>query len=247
MNLQRGLARRLADGLEERVHVLELLREGDAQLAEQRLVVVEDLAGLAERQRGLLAAVVHGSGHAVIEVGEVDLVRERLDVGIEILDHVVLGVAGQARDVDDAQRGHAHAGSVGAGQLSVDVIVAADVLGLHGDVRILGLERLDLPEQRLLVGTGEGMPEHDFRGLIRRDGRVDFSQRGAGKQHQRSQEQCDEILHGNISFSFFRLVAVGSGTKISIRHLTFCPMSVLNYTRIPSICQLFLFNLGHFD
>ena len=203
MNLQRGLARRLADGLEERVHVLELLREGHAKLGEQRLVIVEDLTGLAKRQRGLLAIVVHGGGHAVIEIGEIDLVGERFDIGIEILHHIVLRVAGQARHVDDAQRGDAHAGSVRAGEFRVDVVVAADVLGLHGDVGILRLERLDLGEQRGLVIAGEGMPEHDFRGLIRRDGWIDFSQRGAGKQHQRSQDQCDELLHGNISFSCF--------------------------------------------
>ena len=195
MNLQRGLAGRLGNSLEERVHVLQLLREGHAQLIEQRLVVVEDLTGLTERQSGLLAAVVHGGGHAVIEVAEVDLVGKCLDVGVEILHHLVLGIAGQARHVDDAQRRDAHAGSVRAGELGVDVVVAADVLRLHGDVGILRLERLDLGEQGGLVFAGEGVPEHDFRGLIRRNGGVDFSQRGAGKEHQRSQKQSNEFLH----------------------------------------------------
>ena len=196
---QGGLAGGGVDGLEERFHVFHLGGEGQVQLVQQGLVVVEDLAGLTEGDGGLMAVVVHHVGHALIEIVEVDFVGEGGDIGGQVFNQSVLGIGGQARHVDDAQGGHANLGSVGRGQLGVDHVIAADVLSVDLDAGVRGFESGDLLGQLGFVITGEGVPEGDFGAIG--DGGIDFSHGDAAQQHQHSQNQRQELLHESVSSS----------------------------------------------
>ena len=214
MHFQNGLASGVVNGLQEVAHLGQLGREGHAQIVQQGLVVVEDLTGLTEGQRGLHAVVVHGGGHARVEVVEVDFIRERGDVIIQILNHVIGRVAGQTRNVDDAQRRNADACRARAGKLSVDVVVAADVLGVDLDVGVLGLERLDLLRQNRFVIAVERMPEGDFGGRVGRDGGVDLGKRRARQEHQRRENQSKQLFHW--VFSPYPIISAprGSGWEL---------------------------------
>lgn len=74
VNVDNGLSGGVIHGLKEAAHLFRLGGEGQAQFVEQGLIVIEDLARLAEWQSSLVTVVVHHRGHALIEISKVDFI-----------------------------------------------------------------------------------------------------------------------------------------------------------------------------
>ena len=136
--------------------VLDLLGDLPAVGIGHGLVVVDDLRGVQEGQCHLLAIVLAAEQQTCGEV--VYIVVGTGNVGVQILIQAAVAVGGNVVGIGNCHGRQTGTGCMSGNQCLVDVLIGADILGLHGDQLLGSVELLDHVCHQLIVLGFQSMP-----------------------------------------------------------------------------------------